>query len=223
MKRLWVSRWMAGIAVVVLLACTGCAGTVERWIADTRVHQGNVALADGNLHEAALAYRLALRVNPRDARARTGFSRVSIEIADADYRQGNFEDALATLNAAAKYDPGSVRLQALRTAIEQAKLKREIVISNYPTYKNAGLNILASYAALNDQIKLIVKAIKRFNYTYDTADLTRAIEQSYELQLDVAKNTNRLIAYRQLVESGVPASAKGAATLAPASSLLPLP
>lgn len=205
------------------MSLTGCASTVEQWIAKTRVNQGDVALERGNLHDAETAYRLALRVAPRDPRARAGFSRVAADIAESDYRHGNFDDALATLNAAQKYDPNSVRLQALRSQIEDARLKREIVISNYPTYETAGTEIQTAYAQFSTQNRLILRALKRFNYTYDTQDLTRAIQASYELQLDVAKSTNRLIAYRQLVESGVPAAEKGESSVAPSGSLLPLP
>ena len=208
---------------LLLVSLSGCAGTVERWIVNTRVNQGAVALDRGNLQEAELAYRLALRVDPSDERARKGFSQVSIALADDDYRHGDFDDALATLNAATQYDPGSVRAQALRSAIEAAKLKREIVISNYPTYSAAGEQIQKSFATLNEQNKLVLKRLKRFNYTYDTDDLTKAITQSYEMQLDIAKNTNRLIAYRQLVQTGAPESTKSAEATAPGSSLLPLP
>ena len=209
-------------AAALLLGATACAGPVTRWIANTRVNQGDVALERGSLHEAASAYRLALRVNPRDPQARAGFSKVSALISAADYRKGDFDDALATLNAAQKYDPQSVRLQALRSQIDDARLKREIVISNYPTYAGAGREIQESYAVLNDQTKTILRSLKRFSYTYDAQDLTKAIEDSYELQLDVAKNTNRLISYRQLVESGVP-GATAAERAAPTGSLLPLP
>ncbi|MDP9112018.1 MAG: tetratricopeptide repeat protein [Candidatus Eremiobacteraeota bacterium] len=213
------------LALLLLVAITlpGCAGPVERWIVNTRVSQGDGALDRGNLHEAELAYRLALSVDPKNVRARRGFSLVSVDIADADYHHGNFDDALATLVGAAKYDPTSVRIQAIRSAIEQAKLKREIVISNYPTYGAAAEELQKGYAALTDQNKLILKSLKRFNYTFDTNDLTSAIQQSYEYQLDVSKNTNRLIAYRQLVESGVPESAKGLPAVAAPASLLPLP
>ncbi|MDQ2871897.1 MAG: tetratricopeptide repeat protein [Candidatus Eremiobacteraeota bacterium] len=214
---------LLALAVLLPVAAGGCAGPVERWIVNTRDNQGAVALTRGNLHEAALAYRLALRVDPNDARARAGFSAVSLDIANTDYRKGNFDDAKATLNAAAKYDPGSVRLQALRSAIDQAKLKREIVIANYPTYAAAGESIVKSFAGFNAQNKLILRSIKRFGYTYDTTDLTSAIDQSYEMQLDIAKNTNRLIAFRQLVNSGVPEPRKGATASAGAASLLPLP
>jgi tetratricopeptide (TPR) repeat protein len=212
------------LCLVAALSLQGCAGKVEHWIVNTRVNQGDVALQRGSLHEAETAYRLALRVNPKDPRARTGFAQVSALIAEADYKRGNFDDALDTINDAQKYDPQSVRLQALRAQIDDARLKREIVVSNYPTYRTAGLQIETSYAGLNDQAKDILKSLKRFNYTFDTQDLTKAIQSSYELQLDIAKNTNRLIAYRQLVESGVPAAEKSAASATSAGgSLLPLP
>lgn len=211
------------LLAVLLGATAGCASGVERWIVNTRVHQGDIALQRGSLHEAERAYRLALRVNPHDPRARAGFSKVSAAIAQVDYRHADFEDALATLNEASKYDPGSVRLQALRAEVQDAKLKRQIVLSNYPTYEGEGQDIQIAYEALNAQTKAILYSLKRFNYTYDTQDLTKAIEDSYELQLDVAKNTNRLIAYRQLVESGVPAAGSAAAAGSTGGSLLPLP
>ncbi len=209
-------------AATLAVGATGCAGTVERWIVNTRVHQGDTALARGSLHEAATAYRLALNISPKDPRARAGFSNAAADIADADFRSGNYDDALATINAAQKYDPASVRLQALRSQIGDARLKREIVVSNYPTYRVSGVQIQAAYNGLRAQNTLIVHSLHRFAYTYDTQDLTRAIEDSYELQREIAKNTNRLIAYRQLVASGVPATEKAAAT-AVSGSLLPLP
>ncbi len=146
-----------------------------------------------------------------------------MEIANNDFKHAHFDDALSTLNAAAKYDPGSVRVEALRSQIEQAKLKREIVISNYPTYSSAGSQIAKAYLLLAESNAEILHSLRRFNYSYDTSDLTKAIQLSYELNLDVAKNTNRLIAYRQLVESGVPEAANGQSSVAPAASLLPLP
>jgi tetratricopeptide (TPR) repeat protein len=218
-----LKRLRALVLALPLLAATGCAGTVEHWIVNTRVNQGDVALERGGLHEAQTAYHLALRVNPNDARARTGFARASANIAEAAFRRGDFDDATATINEALRYDPQNVRLQALRATLEDARLKREIVIANYPTYQAAGMQIQTSYSGLNQQSKAILGALKRFNYTYDTEALTRAIQDSYELQLDVAKNTNRLIAYRQLVESGVPGTEQSAQTTAPAGSLLPLP
>jgi hypothetical protein len=43
------------------------------------------------------------------------------------------------------------------------------------------------------------------------------------MQLDIAKNTNRLIAYRQLVESGAPQAQALSTKNASSASLLPLP
>lgn len=214
-----------GVLICLLAAATalqGCAGNVERWIVNTRVNQGDVALKNGSLHEAEIAYRLALRVNPHDVRARAGFAQVSADIAEVDFRKGDFDDATAMINDAQKYDPQNVRLQALRSQLEDARLKREIVIANYPTYEGAGLEIQTAYGALNVQNKAILTSLKRFSYTYDTQDLTKAIQDSYEFQLDLAKNTNRLIAYRQLVESGVP-STEATQAITPTGSLLPLP
>jgi tetratricopeptide (TPR) repeat protein len=218
-----VVRPFALLCVALLFTTAGCAGSVERWIVNTRVNQGAVAFERGSLHEAQTAYRLALRVNPRDARARAGFSEVSAAIAEVDYRKGDFDDAVATLNEGQKYDPQSVRLQALRAQIDDARLKREIVLSNYPAYGAAGLQLRTAYGALNEQTKSILHSLQRFGYTYDTQDLTTAIKRSYELQLEVTKNTNRLIAYRQLVESGVPAAATAAQATGGGGSLLPLP
>jgi tetratricopeptide (TPR) repeat protein len=210
--------------LVLLVGLGGCAGRVERWIVNTRVRQGDTALARGSLHEAELSYALALKVSPHNARARTGFAHVSEDIAESDYENGNLQDAIATLEAAAKYDPNSVRLQAMRQTFQDAKLKREIIVSNYPTYTAAGKQIGLDYLALDAENKAILHLLKRFGYSYDSGDLTKAIQMSYELQLDVAKNTNRLIAFRQLVESGVPASEKGnPASTATNGSLLPLP
>ena len=208
-----------------MLTLSGCAGSVKRWIVNTRVNQGDVALSRGSLHEAATAYRLALRVNPHDPRARAGYSQAAANIAESDYRKGDFDDAMATIGDAQRYDAQNLRLQALRTQIDEARLKREIVISNYPTYQAAGLSLQTSYGLLNDQTKSILKSLKRFGYTYDAQDLTTAIQRSYELQQDVTKNTNRLVAYRQLVESGAPTTAAAAAAAAAGASgsLLPLP
>lgn len=199
----------------------GCAGPVEHWIVDARVHQGEVALQRGNVRDALLSYRLALRVDPTDERARAGFVQTSADFAQDLYSKGDFEDALATIAGGLKYDPSSVRLQALRGQIDDAKLKREIVISNYPTYKDAGLALAHAYTRLNVTDKDILASLKRFSYTYDTDDLTAAIKNSYDLELDVARITNRLIAYRQVVSSGVPETTH--ATTGVNASLLPLP
>jgi tetratricopeptide (TPR) repeat protein len=210
------------LIAAMVLSFTGCSGSIERWIVDTRVHQGDVALVRGDVRDAELAYRLALKVDPANVRARAGYVQAAAGLAQAEYTKGSFDDALATIREGLAVDAESVRLDALKTAIENAKLKREIVISNFPTYRETGAGIAQGYGQLDATNKLLLKSLRRFNYTFDSDDLTDAIKRSYELELDLAKNTNRLIAYRQVVTSGVPqapsASAGGATT-----SLLPLP
>jgi len=66
MSNLFIRLLLCSAALT--LATSGCAAPVERWIVNTRVHQGDTALARGSLHEAATAYRLALRISPKDAR-----------------------------------------------------------------------------------------------------------------------------------------------------------
>jgi len=216
----FISKRLASLGL--LAALCGCAGPVEHWIVDTRVHQGEVALARGNVKDAALSYSLALRIDPNDERARAGYVQTSAAYAQELYTKGDFDDALAAIAGGLKYDPSSVRLDALKGQIEDAKLKREIVISNYPTYKDASVQIQHAYAQLGVANKAILTNLKRFSYTYDTEDLTLAIKDSYDLELDVARATNRLIAYRQVVSSGVPETTRST-TSVNAASLLPLP
>lgn len=209
-------------AVCALALLTGCAGPIERWIVNTRVHQGDVALERGSARDAALAYKLALRVDPYDAAARSGYVTAAAELARQEYDRGDFEDGLATVNAGLAVDPQSASLAASKASIESAKLKREIVVSNYPTYRVTGLELARAYQQLNAANALVLRDLHRFSYTFDSDDLTSAIKRSYELQLDIAKNTNRLIVYRQLVSSGVPETPAQTTTFG-AASLLPLP
>jgi tetratricopeptide (TPR) repeat protein len=212
------------LALLALLAVApaGCAGSIERFIVQTRDHQGDLSLESKNLPDAALAYRLALRVAPNDEHARAGLAAVQLKIAAQEYTLSKFDDALAALAVAAKYDPDSVRLAELRSEVEQARVKREIVLSNYPTYKETGLGLRRSYAQLHVQSNAIVATLQRFDYSYDSSELLKAIAASKELGADVARLTARLNNYRQLVEAGSPERSADT-PLAPAASLLPLP
>ncbi len=217
----FISKRLVALALATV-SLSGCAGSVQNWIVDTRVHQGDVALDHGNVRDAELSYQLALRVDPANQRARLGYIQAAADLAQAEYAQGQFDEALATINNALKFDASNVRLSAEKTSIEQAKLKREIVISNYPTYREAGVQIQRAYEQLDLTNKAILASLKRFGYTYDANDLTTAIKRSYELEIEIAKNTNRLISYRQVVDSGVPESTHESTT-SNAASLLPLP
>jgi tetratricopeptide (TPR) repeat protein len=217
---MFISRVLATVFAAALL--TGCAASIERWIVNTRVHQGEIAMARGNARDAELAYRLALRVDPRNPAARAGFVEAAAALAQIEYTKGTFDDALATVDEGLTVDPLSVRLAALKATVEQAKLQREIVLSNYPTYRTAGLEIQRAYQQLNVTDALLLKNLKRFGYTFDTNELTAAIKRSYELQLDLTHLTNRLILYRQLVSSGTPEAPQESTSFG-AGSLLPLP
>jgi tetratricopeptide (TPR) repeat protein len=210
------------VAALCIAALPSCAGPIERWIVNTRVHQGAVALVRGDARDAALAYRLALRVDPRNPQARAGFVDAAAELAHLEYGRGDFDDALATVDGGLAVDPQSAPLAALKATIDQAKLKREIVLTNYPTYRAAGLEIQRAYTQVNAINALLLRSLKRFGYTFDTDQLTAAIKRSYDLQLEIAKDTNRLIVYRQLVSSGAPEVPSEATTFG-AASLLPLP
>jgi tetratricopeptide (TPR) repeat protein len=209
------------ICVAAALAASGGATSVAQWIVQTRNHQGDVALTHRNFPDASVAYQLALKIDPANRHARDGLTNVQIRLAQTYFVASRFDEAIDALAVASKYSPNDERVQSLRNAIEQAEIKRDIVLSNYPSYKVTGASIQRAYALLRTQAQEIATMLKRFDYTYDTADLSTAIRQSTVLSEDVARLTSRLIQYRQLVESGV--AEQGEKSLAPPASLLPLP
>jgi tetratricopeptide (TPR) repeat protein len=208
-------------SAVLPIGTTGCASNVAQWIVQTRNHQGDVALSHKNFPDASVAYQLALKIDPANVHARDGLINVQVRLAQTFFAASKFEDAIDALAVAAKFSPTDDRVQSLRGQIEQSEIKRDIVVSNYPSYKITGTGIQRAYAQLKTQANEISLALKRFDYTYDTTDLAAAIRQSYALNEEVARLTSRLQQYRQLVESGVPEHA--GESLAPPASLLPLP
>jgi len=205
----------------VPLGTSGCATTVAQWIVKERNHQGDVSLQHGNYPDASVAYQLALKIDPTNQHARAGLTSVQLRLARTFFAASKFDDAIDALAVASRYSRGDDRVQSLRGEIEQAEIKRDIVVSNYPSYKITAAGIRRGYTQLRTLNKDVLDSLHRFDYTYDTADLSTAIRQSYALNEEVARLTNRLQRYRQLVESGVPEHS--ADTLAPPASLLPLP
>ncbi len=216
-----VRRLAVFVLASALLATTGCASRISDWIVQTRNHQGDVALTRGNSEDASVAYQLALRIDPTNAHARAGLVGVQTRIAQQVFADSRFDDAMKALAVANRYAPRDARIEALRAQIEQAEIKRDIVVSNYPSYREAGAGLRRSFTQLRTQAEEIAAALHRFDYTYDSNELSRAIRQSYELDSQVTRLTDRLIHYRQLVDSGVPESSDTAIT--PPASLLPLP
>jgi tetratricopeptide (TPR) repeat protein len=217
MKRLPVLALMLALCVP-LAACT--SGPRDFVVAQ-RNHQGDLALSRGNLTEAKTGYALALQMSPTDEHAREGLVDVLTRLAEQQYEHSDFEGALEALARAKTYDPQSVRVAELHDQVVQARVKRQIVIANYPNFSATGKLITKSYQDIPPLSKAIVKSLTRFEYTYDSANLTDAIKQSYSLQEEITRLTNRLVNYRQLIESGAPA--RGAEAPATSGSLLPLP
>ncbi|MEA2722184.1 MAG: hypothetical protein QOJ39_4048 [Candidatus Eremiobacteraeota bacterium] len=209
------------VCALLPLGTTGCATTVASWIVRERNHQGDASLQHGNDPDASVAYQLALKIDPANKHARDGLINVQIRLARKFFAASRFEDAIDALMVASRYSPGDDRVQTLRSEIVQAQIKRDIVVSNYPSYKFTGAGLRRGYTNLKTINTEILNSLKRFDYTYDTADLSTAIRQSYALNEEVARLTNRLQQYRQLTESGVPEHA--AENLGPPASLLPLP
>jgi tetratricopeptide (TPR) repeat protein len=212
----------ACVAAALIVSLTGCATGVAHWIAQARDHQGDIALARGNVADASEAYELALKVEQHDEHARSGFVTVQLRLAEDLFAHSKFEDAIDALAPAEKYSPDDPRITALRSQIEQAQIKRDIVVSNFPSYKETTMSIRRSYTGAKRTTEEIGTSIARFEYTYDTTDLTKAIRQSYELSAEITRNTTRLVNLRQLAESGAPESS-AADSLAPPASVLPLP
>lgn len=213
---------LASFALALVMTTSGCAGGIARFIVTTRNHQGDLSFEHQNPMEAAVAYKLALRVDPTNGHARAGLAAVQLQLARQAYVASKFDDALAALAVAAKYDPDRVRLAELRSKIEEARVKREIVLSNYPTYHETGLGLRRAYAQLHLESNSIVATLQRFDYNFDANELAKAIRASNQLGADVARLTTRLTNYRQLVEAGSPERAADS-PLVPAASLLPFP
>ena len=214
-------QWWLVLVLGMLATTTGCASSISSWIVQTRNHQGDLALDHENSADASVAYQLALRVDPGNAHARAGLVAVQARIAQTLFTASRFEDAVRALDVANRYAPGDARIEALRAQIEQAEVKRDIVVSNYPSYRQTGAGLRTSFTQLRGEAAEIANILHRFDYTYDSSVLTQAIAASYELNSQVTRLTDRLIQYRQLVDSGMPENADTSIT--PAASLLPLP
>jgi tetratricopeptide (TPR) repeat protein len=214
---------LAVVLVAVLASTAGCASSIQRWVVQTRISQGQQSLRSGNLPDAAREYQLALRLAPSDKTASEGLAQVQTELAQKYFEESQLGEALDALELASKADPESVRVQELKQKIEQASIQKQIIATNFPTYAQSGAQITQSYRALDLLNKRIQKELHTFRYDYDTAHLDSAIRDSYALIAEANRGTNRLLAYRQVVESGLPESSSGAVAPAAGGSLLPLP
>ena len=216
-------RFVSFLALIVVLGSTsGCAPRIARWVVQTRDRQGDLAYERRDYPGASIAYQLALRVDPADVHARDGVAAVQVRLAAQAFIDAKFDDALAALQIATKWAPGDDRITILRQQVEQAQLKREIVVSNYPAYAESGLALRRSYEQAARGARDVAATLRKFSYTYDVNQLAAAMVQSDEVEVELERARHRLTQYRQLVEVGSPSRA-AAPTLGAPTSLLPLP
>jgi hypothetical protein len=198
------------IAAGMCLILTGCAGAMTSWLVNLRNSQGDSALANGKLVEAQKEYQLALAL-----------AQVLFQKASANFLAAKLDFAETEVRDALKYAPDDANAQALASEIEQAKIRRDIVIANYPAYASVGASIGASLKSVAATNKDIAKQVTAFGYDYDPTHLSKAIAEAYALQDELVRITQRLASYRTLVQAGVPKTQGQITTDTP--NLLPIP
>jgi|SRR5450755_2770058 tetratricopeptide (TPR) repeat protein len=211
----------AVFATTFTAALAGCGGTVTHWMVDLRSSQADAALKTGSVAEALGEYQLALRLDPKNVHARAGLARALTLRAKAEFTDSKLDDAGTDIADALRYAPSDSVALALAGQIEQARIRREVVLSNYPLYESMATSIADSLKTLVSTNAQISKELKAFRADYDTGHLTKAIVESYDLEDEAHRATQRLVSYRALVQSG--AVNRAAAAAADAPNLLPIP
>jgi tetratricopeptide (TPR) repeat protein len=214
-------RLILAAVLVCALCSSGCAGPITQWLIGLRNSQGDAALARPNLPEAEKEYRLALALDPRNKHARTGLAEVLYLRAKQDFAGTKLDEASAEISQSLIYGPDDAAALALANDISQAKIRREIVISNYPLYGSINAALTPVFKSIAETNTVIAKEVKAFSSDFDTIHLTKAIVASYDVEDEAHRLALRLIAYRGYVTSGQEKAA--AATESTAPSLLPIP
>lgn len=211
------------LCALVALTGTGCAQGLTHWMVNLRTSQGDTALAreHPNFVEAEKEYKLALALDPKNTHARAGLAKALYLTAKEDFANSKLDEAATDIAEALKYAPNDAATLALASDIEKAKIRREIVVANYPLYGsiNAALKPVFKQIGISDAA--IEKQVKAFSSDFDTAHLTRAIVETYDLEDEAHRMGLRLITYRSLVQSGQKTAVPASQGEAP--SLLPIP
>lgn len=215
-------KLMLALCAVGALVNSGCAQSLTHWMVNLRTSQGDTALAreKPNFVEAEKEYKLALALDPKNTHARAGYAKALYLTAKQDFATSKLDEAANEIGEALKYAPNDAATLALANEIERAKIRREIVVANYPLYGsiNAALKPVFKQIATSDTA--IEKQVKAFSSDFDTAHLTRAIVETYDLEDEAHRMGLRLINYRALVQSGQKTTP---AAQGEAPSLLPIP
>jgi len=215
-------RIAAAIACVALaLGASGCAGAFTQRLVDLRTSQGDAALTAGSLEEAEKEYALALKLDPHNSHARSGLARVLFLQARAAFIDSKLDDAQVEIAGALRYAPQDDAAKALSAQIDQAKIRREIVLANYPLYETVGASLTDSLKTLAASQHEIALQLKAFRSDFDASHLTKAIIAAYALQDEEHRLESRIVAYRGLVTSGEVKAQPPAQSETP--NLLPVP
>lgn len=207
---------------VSVLALCGCTGVFKDQLVSLRNAQADAALQSQNVAEAEKEYSLALSLAPNDEHARAGLAHSLYLHAKANLASGDIDEAYIEVQKALKYAPKDAALLDLASAIDDAKIRRDIVVSNFPSYKTSGDAISGMLKANGLANKDIQLQIHDFHIDYDTAHLNKAIAQSYDLEEEQHRVTQRLIAYKGQIEAGAPGQTH-AQSQVEMPGLLPIP
>ena len=208
-------------ALAAALLCAGCARAFTQRLVELRTSQGDAALANHSLVEAEKEYSLALKLDPHASAARAGLASTLFLQARADFIDSQLDQAQIDIAGALKYAPNDDAAKGLAAQIDQAKIRREIVLANYPVYESVGASLTDSLKALTATQKEITSQLKLFRADFDSGHLTRAITASYGLEDEAHRTAARIVSYRSLVTTGASKGRTPAQTETP--HLLPIP
>ena len=209
-------------AAALMVAATGCSNVLVDRIVDLRNAQADAALANHNTAEAENEYGLALRLAPKNEHARAGLVRALYLRAQENYANGKINDAALEVQRGLTYAPKDAGLLDLASVIDQAKIRRDVLVGNFPTYKAMGDSISELLSANAMSSRDIQRELHLFRTDYDVVHLRRAIELSALLEDEQHRVTQRLVAYKGQIETGAPVEARPSAQ-SESPGLLPIP
>lgn len=222
MMRTFTSRALILAAVAAVLATAGCTSTFKDRIVDLRNAQADAALDNHNIVEAEKEYGLALSLAPDNEHARAGLIRALYLHAKDNYANGKIDDAAVEVQRGLKLAPKDAGLLDLASAIDQARIRRDVVVGNFPSYKTIGDGISSLLTANALSGKDIQRELHLFHTDYDVAHLRKAITMSAVLEDEQHRVTQRLIAYKGQIEAGAPVETQSTSQ-SESPGLLPIP
>lgn len=216
------SRALAALALAAALVATGCTSAFKDRIVDLRNAQADAALDNHNVVEAEKEYGLALSLAPDNEHARAGFVHATYLHAKENYANGKIDDAAVEVARGLKLAPKDAGLLDLASAIDQARIRRDVVVGNFPSYKTIGDSISALLSANALSSKDIQRELHLFHTDYDVAHLRKAIAMSALLEDEQHRVTQRLIGYKGQIAAGAPVETQSTSQ-SESPGLLPIP